>query len=279
MGAISLNQLRDTPPEQLRAMLQQVLSDLEDQLNSQPSVYTQGGSKFPQTKNGDIVVSTSADTISSFKVRTGKDTFATLDQDSIGVTLSTLGVSSGAEAQIRAGAITQSSLGITLTSLGVHSGAIAQITAGAITQASIGISAGAVTQITAGAIVLTGGGANSLGVTAGVAAQITSLSTLSASTLGITLTTFSVTTNFQTQITTGAPSVNGTACAAVANYASGSGTGRFRGFGSGTTSNRTTFLSVDGDWGVYLDTTTNFFYFLIRDGSGNIYGEELALNP
>lgn len=264
---VSLNQIKSADDVQaLREHLMSVLSDLEDQLNSSPAVYTQGSSKFPNTKLGDVVVFTSGDAISSVKVRTGKDSFATLDQDSIGVTLLSLGVTAGVATQLTTlSTLSQTTLGITLTTLGVHSGAIAQITAGAITQASIGISAGAIAQITAGEIVLTGGGANSLGVTSGVASQITSLSTLSAATLGITLAVLGVTTNFQTQITTGNV-VAGVPSAAVAQIESGMGTGRFRGTDVGT--NSATFLTADGDWGFYQFTTPapDEYYVMWRSG-------------
>lgn len=271
MGRVSLNPIGEAGDVSIVSKrLQSALTDLEDQLNVRPTLYSIAGSKVPKVKTGDVVFSTSGDTVSNIRVKTGKDSFATVDQDSIGITLSTLGVSAGAIAQITAGAITQTSLGITLTSLGVSAGAQTQIIAGAITQASIGISSGAITQITSGAIVLTGGGASSLGVTAGVATQITTLSTLSAATLGITLTTFSVLTNWQTQLTTGIPAA-GSLCAPPAYYESGHSKLRFKGYYSGGSGS--TILTQDGDFCFYHDTGANKTYIGLFEGATRRYVE------
>lgn len=249
--------------------LQASLSDLEDQLNVRPTLYSASGSKFPKVKVGDVVFSTSGDVVSNIKVKTGKDSFAIVDQDSIGVTLTTLGVSTGAQAQIIAGPITQASLGITLATLGVHSAAITQIIAGAITQASIGISAGAITQITAGAITQTtlGISMTSIGIHAGAQAQIAVgaivLTGAGANSLGITA-------NFNTQLTTGLPGHSALA-AVPAYYESGHSLLRFKGYYSGGSGS--TILTTDGDWGFYHDTGAGKTYLGFFEGATRRYVE------
>jgi len=273
MGRISLSTIGvPSDVEGVARHLQAVLNDLQDQLNIRPALYSAFGDTQPQAQTGDVLFATSGNTVSHIKVKTGKDTFAEVDQNTIGVTLESLGVAPAAITQIQAGEITQSSLGITLLTLGVNAAAATQIQTGAITQTSLGISAGAQAQINAGAIVLTGGGANSLGVTSGVAAQLITLTTISAATLGITLTSLGVIAGFLNQITTGGITAGVPTAvvptAVVAQIETGNSVLRFRGFASGGTLG--SHLTADGDWGFFNKTGAGAGMYNCINQSGTI---------